>query len=269
MHVEVGWHGRLDLIEELAELDGAMARIAFADHPSGGDVKGSEQRGGAMALVVVAAPRRLAGAHRQHGLAAVQRLDLRLLIDAKHDGVGRRRDVEADHIAHLGNEIRIAGEFESLKPVWLQAEGAPNALNAWKATNRTLPPCFANSNASRPMECSPACGQSLPRCGRHRSCEERRCAAHPEVHPRGARQSAGATCRRWSCRSADRPQPAGSPPRSHNAKRSAPATPTPGPCYAEQQAMSAPPARLHSKPMLPFADQPSSAPCFEKPDTGR
>jgi hypothetical protein len=34
-----------------------------------------------MAGVVVAAPRRLAGAHRQHRLAAVERLDLGFLVD--------------------------------------------------------------------------------------------------------------------------------------------------------------------------------------------
>ncbi len=52
-----------------------------------------------------------------HGLASVERLDLRLLIDAKHDGVGRRRDVKADHIAHLGDEVLVCGELEGLQPV--------------------------------------------------------------------------------------------------------------------------------------------------------
>jgi hypothetical protein len=33
---------------------------------------------------------------RQHGLAPVERLDVRLLVDAKHGGVGRGRDVEAE-----------------------------------------------------------------------------------------------------------------------------------------------------------------------------
>jgi hypothetical protein len=38
MHVEVGWYGGFDLIEELAEFDGAMAGITLADDPSGSDV---------------------------------------------------------------------------------------------------------------------------------------------------------------------------------------------------------------------------------------
>lgn len=43
--------------------------------------------------------------------------------------MGRRRNVEANHIAHLGNEVRIGGELEGLQPVRLQAEGAPNPLH--------------------------------------------------------------------------------------------------------------------------------------------
>jgi len=62
----------------------------------GGDVESREQRDDAVALIVMAAPRRLTRAHRQHGLAPVERLDVRLLVDAKHGGVGRGRDVEAE-----------------------------------------------------------------------------------------------------------------------------------------------------------------------------
>jgi hypothetical protein len=64
MHVEVvgvvGDSG-FDLVEEFAELAGAMAGVAFTDDGAGGDVERGEQRGGAMALVVVAPARRLAG----------------------------------------------------------------------------------------------------------------------------------------------------------------------------------------------------------------
>ena len=55
-----------------------MARETFADDLSRGDVEGREERGRAVALVVVAAPLRLPGAHRQEGLGTVQGLDLAL-----------------------------------------------------------------------------------------------------------------------------------------------------------------------------------------------
>src|SRR6202163_441067 len=130
MHVKISRHGAPDLVEELAELDGAVAPVAFSDHSAGGNVEGGKQRGGAVTLVVVAAPRRLARTHRQHWLAPVERLDLRLLIDAKQDRMGWRRDVEANHIAHLGDKIRVGGQLEGLQSVRLQAEGAPNALHS-------------------------------------------------------------------------------------------------------------------------------------------
>jgi hypothetical protein len=40
-------------------------------------------------------------------VATIQGLDLRLLIDAQHDGVLGRSHVEADDIANLGDEIRV------------------------------------------------------------------------------------------------------------------------------------------------------------------
>src|SRR5690242_18266367 len=48
MHLQPAGHGSLDLVEEAPELDGPMARVAFADHLSGGDVKRGKQRGRAM-----------------------------------------------------------------------------------------------------------------------------------------------------------------------------------------------------------------------------
>src|ERR1700716_416728 len=107
MDVETVRHVGLDLVEELAELGRAMAREAFADHAASGDVEGCEQRGDAVALVVVTAARRLARSHGEHGLAAVQRLDLRLLIDTQYDGALGWGYVEADDVAHLGDEVGI------------------------------------------------------------------------------------------------------------------------------------------------------------------
>ena len=56
MDVETAWDGSLDLVEELAELGGAVAAVALADDLACRDVQGGEQRGRAVALVVVASP---------------------------------------------------------------------------------------------------------------------------------------------------------------------------------------------------------------------
>ena len=65
--VEISRDVRLDEVEEFAELSGPMARETFADDLSRGDVEGREERGRAVALVVVAAPLRLPGAHGKRG----------------------------------------------------------------------------------------------------------------------------------------------------------------------------------------------------------
>ena len=41
--IEVPGHGLVDDAEELAELDGAMAAVASADHLAGGDVESGEE----------------------------------------------------------------------------------------------------------------------------------------------------------------------------------------------------------------------------------
>lgn len=76
MDIEVARNGGLDLVDELAELGGAMASVAFTDDLPGRDIERGKERCRAMASVVMAAPRRLAGPHRQRGLAAVGLLDL-------------------------------------------------------------------------------------------------------------------------------------------------------------------------------------------------
>src|SRR6516165_3569522 len=64
MDVEIGRHGLLDLGQEFAEFDRPVALVAAADDPTGGDVQGGEQRGRAVALVVMAAPLDLPRPHR-------------------------------------------------------------------------------------------------------------------------------------------------------------------------------------------------------------
>jgi hypothetical protein len=53
-------------------------------------------------------------------------LDLRLLIDAQHHGVFRRIHAQPDDVAHLLDEQRVGRGLESLRPVRLQTEGAPD-----------------------------------------------------------------------------------------------------------------------------------------------
>src|SRR5947209_18631840 len=144
---EAVWDSLLDLIEEFTELPRAMAAIALPNHVAGCDVEGGKQRSRTMTLVVMAAPGGLARPHRQHWLAAVQRLNLALLIDAEHDGVLGRRDIKPDNIADFDNKVRIRRKLERLDPVRLEAEGTPNALHRKRPRFRKPWPYRANSSA--------------------------------------------------------------------------------------------------------------------------
>ena len=107
----------------------AVALHVAADDGAVEHVQGGEQGRGAVPLVVVRHRAGPALLQRQARLGAVERLDLALLVDRQHDGVGRRIDVEPDDVAQLGGELRVVGELELPHPVRLQAVGAPDALH--------------------------------------------------------------------------------------------------------------------------------------------
>jgi len=104
-----------------------MPSMTFADHLAGRDIERREERGRAVAPVVVRPALRRAERHRQHRRRAVEGLDLTLLVDAQDQGPIRGRQIEADDVAHFVDEERVARECEGLTPMRLQAEGAPNA----------------------------------------------------------------------------------------------------------------------------------------------
>ena len=115
MHVETLGCVALNDPEEAQELLGPMPRQALADHLAGLHIQGGEQGRGAMALVVVRHGSGAALLHGQSWLRAIQRLDLALLVDAQHQRLVGRVEVEDDHIGNLVGEFGIAGEFETAR----------------------------------------------------------------------------------------------------------------------------------------------------------
>ena len=93
------------------------------------DIESSEQRRCAMAFVVVGHRAGSAFLHRQAGLGAVERLDLRLFVDREDDGMGGRIDIKPDNIAQLVDELRVVGKLELVDPVRLETMRAPDALD--------------------------------------------------------------------------------------------------------------------------------------------
>ena len=125
-------HVSVDRAQELQELFGAVATVKFADDLAGGHVQRSKQRGGPMSHVVMGTSLRYPRSQRQDRLCAIQRLDLALLVNAQHQGLGRRVQVKPDDIAHLVDKQRVRGELEGLGSMRLQPESAPHT------TDRTL-----------------------------------------------------------------------------------------------------------------------------------
>src|SRR6185436_13514673 len=124
--VEVFGHCGVDGVEKLLELDGTVPAMQLADHSSRHDVECCEQRRRAMTYVIVASTLGIARLHRQEGLSPIERLDLRFLVDAKHESTVWRVQIEADNIAHLLDELRVLGQFERLYAVRLKAKSSPN-----------------------------------------------------------------------------------------------------------------------------------------------
>jgi hypothetical protein len=60
-----------------------------------------------VALVVMAAPLDLPRPHRQQQLSAVERLDLRLFVDAQHQGAVGWVEIEPNNVAHLVDKQRV------------------------------------------------------------------------------------------------------------------------------------------------------------------
>src|SRR5271166_2873726 len=99
---------------------------AVANHLAIEHAERSEERGGAVALVIVSVGSQATLLHWQPRLGAVQGLNLALLVDTQHQGFVRRIQIKPDHIAELGHEGSIAAELEAPGQVRLEAVLLPD-----------------------------------------------------------------------------------------------------------------------------------------------
>ncbi|MDT4862971.1 hypothetical protein FQZ97_976560 [compost metagenome] len=94
-------------VEEADELLMPVTLHVAADDGAVENIQGREKCRGAVALVIMG---HRAGTTLLHGktrLRPIQRLDLTFLIDGKDNRMGRRRDVETDHIVKLLGESLV------------------------------------------------------------------------------------------------------------------------------------------------------------------
>jgi hypothetical protein len=109
--VQRGVNAGLNLAQEGDEVLRTVLRFASRDDLAGSHVEGGEEIERAVADVVVRASLRLADIHRQDGLRAFKRLNLRFLVNREHNRVGRGIRVEAHDIADF---VTSWGSGESL-----------------------------------------------------------------------------------------------------------------------------------------------------------
>ena len=130
MNVEMRRHGFVDLAQEAQEFLVSMTRLAGAEHCTGKNIQGRKQCCGPMALIVVSDTFDIAQAHGQHGLRAFKRVALALLVNAYHQRIIRRVQVQTRDVSQLIDEERIGGKLKALGAMRLYAKEGQIALNA-------------------------------------------------------------------------------------------------------------------------------------------
>ena len=128
----------LDGVEKADELLMPMALHVAADHGSVEHVHRRKQGRRPVPLVVMGHGSGAALLERQPGLGPVERLDLALFVDAEHDSVRRRIDVEPDDVAQLADEVRVIGQLELPDAMRLEPVRAPDALHGTDADTHRL-----------------------------------------------------------------------------------------------------------------------------------
>src|SRR6478609_12010909 len=174
--------GNNDALHEAEELDSAAPLGMRGDDLPGAHLQRSKQGRGAVPLVIVALAAQGAPARKlQVALRPLQRLDRRLLIDTENNRLGRRVDIEADHISRFRRERAIVALAPALTGGQIDlvlAQEAPNILNInvfqRLRQQRTGPTGIALwwrliQKRQNPLVGRHAVDRLLPRCGRFSS----------------------------------------------------------------------------------------------------
>ncbi len=119
----------IDVLQKLDPLLVSMPRHTRINHNAFRHVEHCEQRGGAVALVIVGPGAQTAGINRQALLHAIEGLNLRLLVDAQHNGMLWWVQIQADDVHQLLGEMRIVGDLERLHAMRLEIGLLPHPLH--------------------------------------------------------------------------------------------------------------------------------------------
>ena len=101
--------------------------MTLPDHFPGRDVQGREERGRAVADVVMRLAGGNAGPHRQERPRTVHSLDLAFLVHRQDDGAIRWKEIQADDVAHFVHKLRVRRQLERVEAMRLQPKRLPDA----------------------------------------------------------------------------------------------------------------------------------------------
>ena len=123
--------GRLpvDLFEKTQPFDMRVALLGAGDQLALQIVERREQRGRAMAPIIMRHRARMTWAERQARLRALQRLTLAFLVAAQHQRIRWRVKIEPYHVPELLLEIRVGRQLERPGDMRLQVVLRPDALH--------------------------------------------------------------------------------------------------------------------------------------------
>ena len=111
-------NGIIQPAQEREELLMPVAGFALGKDGSGGDIQRCEKSGRPVADVIMGHSLHVPEAHRQNRLRTIQSLNLALFIEAKHQSVVGRVQIQTRDIAHFFDEERIVGQLKAPRCGW-------------------------------------------------------------------------------------------------------------------------------------------------------
>ena len=115
----------IEMSEELEELLMTMTTVTLPDDGPFGNVERSEKRCGPMAPIIVCHRTASAALYRQSRLRTIQRLNLALFVDAEHDRLVRRIQIQAYYVGQLFAKAWVCRELKRLDAVRLESVRIP------------------------------------------------------------------------------------------------------------------------------------------------